>query len=120
MSYTDNTFNRGNVTVYYRIYAINNGVYGNHVEFSQAINYKAPDPENTYVASMGEAILVGWEAPDTRLVGGYEVKHHATSGIPSESSATTVYSGNNTTYFYAVKPEEIGLNHQFYITTLTK
>lgn len=115
MSYQDDTpLVTG--TIYYRIYGINKGRYGAPLEFSHNFTYTLPDPATMVVSSDLTTFLILWEPVQSRLVGGYTLKHHATSGTPSEGSATAIYTGNNTTYFYNIPDSEVNLNHQFWVT----
>ena len=63
---------------------------------------------------MEEAFAVEWDAPASRFVDHYEVYHHshANQSSLSRSSATLVYSGQNTTFMKAVDDDDY---HQFWV-----
>ena len=106
-------------TIYYRVYGINKGKYGTPLEFSHAFSYTCPDPATVTIASTLNMFMITWEPVQSRLCSGYTVTHHASSGTPTQGSATTIYTGKNTVALYPIPDGELDLNHQFWVTANT-
>lgn len=102
----------------YRVYAVRAGVYSTAATASRAFSASALEPVNLVVIPMEEAFAVEWDAPSSRFVDHYEVYHHshATQSSLSRSSATLVYSGQNTTFMKAVDDDNY---HQFWVEIVT-
>lgn len=114
MTFLDSTINTNSATVYYRVYAINKGIYGVPLEFNHAFSWSAPDIVPTSNVVM-DFILVSWEKPASRLVKGFTVKMHAASGTPAYASASVVASTTNTMFVYNVPSNQLDYNHEFWI-----
>ena len=106
-------------TIYYRVYGINKGKYGSPLEFSHAFSYTCPDPATVTIASTLNMFMITWEPVQSRLCSGYTITHHASSGTPTQGSATTIYTGKNTVALYPIPDGELDLNHQFWVTANT-
>jgi len=114
MTFTDATFNTNSGTIYYRVYGIQKGIYSSPLEFNHSFSWSAP-AISIKASSVLDFILLSWEPVESRLVKGYRIKHHATSGTPSSSSATTIATTANSTFAYSVPAGELNLNHEFFI-----
>ncbi len=114
MTFIDSTMNTNSATIYYRIYAINKGVYGPPLEFSHSFSWTAPDIVPTSNVLM-DLVIVTWEKPQSRLVKGFIVKLHSSSGTPSYASATQVANTTNTMFVYNVPRTQLDYNHEFWI-----
>ena len=117
MTFIDKTFVDASATIYYRIYAINKGVYGPPLEFNHSFSWTAPEIAPTSNVLM-DLIIVNWEAVDSRLVRGYEVRLHSTSGTPTYSSASVVATTTNTMFVYSVPSNQLDYNNEFWINPL--
>ena len=101
MTFIDNTFNEsGNID--YKLFAIRNGMYS--VAGVDSISFSAPSLSavNMSVIPLQESYFIQFDLPDSRFVDHIEIYGHSTasSGSLQRSSASLVYSGNNTTYMY--------------------
>lgn len=114
MTFIDSTMNTNSATIYYRIYAINKGVYGPPLEFSHSFSWSSPDIVPTSNVLM-DLVIVTWEKPQSRLVKGFIVKLHSSSGTPSYASATQVANTTNTMFVYNVPRTQLDYNHEFWI-----
>jgi hypothetical protein len=114
MTFIDSTMNTNSATIYYRIYAINKGVYGPPLEFNHAFSWSSPDIAVSSNVLM-DLVIVTWEKPQSRLIKGFIVKLHSSSGTPSYASATQVANTTNTMFVYNVPRPEFDYNHEFWI-----
>lgn len=117
MTVVDSVFTTGG-TRNYRIYSVRAGVYSAPRTTSRTFTVSSLDVLNMRVNPMEEAFTIEWDAPASRFVDHYEVYHHAhaTQGSLSRSSASIVYSGNNTMYIH---PSSDDLYHQFWVEVVT-
>ena len=118
MSVIDSTFSQTG-TMAYRVYAVKNGVYSAAATTSQAFTISSLEPTNLSVTPLNRVYFIQWDPPsaNARFVSNYKIyKHaHATQGSLSRSSATLVYTGNNTSYMYTVADEDKAKFHQFWV-----
>lgn len=114
MTFVDATMSTNSATIYYRVYGINKGIYGNPLEFSHSFSWTSPDivPSSNVLMDL---VIVTWEKPQSRLVKGFTIKKHSTAGTPSYGSATTIASTTNTMFVYTVSRTEVDYNHEFWI-----
>lgn len=101
MTFIDDTFNEsGNID--YKLFAIRNGMYS--VAGVDSISFSKPSLSvvNMSVIALNESYFIQFDLPESRFVDHIEIYGHSTaaSGSLQRSSASLVYSGNNTTYMY--------------------
>lgn len=101
MTFIDDTFNQsGNID--YKLFAIRNGMYS--VAGVDSISFSSPSLSvvNMSVVPLNESYFIQFDLPSSRFVDHIEIYGHSTasSGSLQRSSASLVYSGNNTTYMY--------------------
>lgn len=113
MTVVDTAFTTGG-TRNYRVYALRAGVYSSPRATSRSFTVPSLEPVNLVVIPMEEAFALEWDAPASRFVDHYEVYHHSheTQSSLSRSSATLVYSGQNTMFMKAVDDDNY---HQFWV-----
>ncbi len=118
MSVIDSTFSQTG-TMAYRVYAVKNGVYSSAATISQAFTISSLEPTNLSVTPLNKVYFIQWDPPSTkaRFVSNYKIyKHaHATQGSLSRSSASLIYTGNNTSYMYTIADEDKAKYHQFWV-----
>lgn len=117
MTVIDTAFSVGG-TRNYRIYAVQSGVYSAPRTTSRSFTVPSLDVVNMVVIPMEEAFAVEWDAPVSRFVDHYEVYHHSHSSQSSlsRSSASLVYSGQNTIFMKSVDDDNY---HQFWVEVTT-
>lgn len=118
MSVIDSTFSQTG-TMAYRVYAVKNGVYSSAATTSKAFPISSLEPTNMSVTPLNKVYFIQWDPPSTkaRFVSNYKIyKHaHATQGSLSRSSASLIYTGNNTSYMYTIADEDKAKYHQFWV-----
>ena len=118
MSVIDSTFSQTG-TMAYRVYAVKNGVYSSAATTSQAFTISSLEPTNMSVTPLNKVYFIQWDPPSSKskFVNNYKIyKHaHATQGSLSRSSASLIYTGNNTSYMYTIADEDKAKYHQFWV-----
>ena len=114
MTVIDASFNVSG-TIAYRVYAVKSGVYSSPGTASKAFTAPTLDVLNMSVVSLNTAYYIQYDLPDSRFVDHIEIymDSEASAANLTRTGATLVYSGNNTSYMYAV-----GSNnnyHQFWV-----
>lgn len=117
MTFLDATVNSNSATVYYRVYGINKGIYSQALSFSHVFSWTAPDIVPTSTSSM-DLLFISWEPVTSRLVSGYQIKHHSGIGSTSYASSAIIASTSNTTYIHTIGGEALSYNHEFWIEAL--
>jgi len=118
MSVIDSTFSQTG-TMAYRVYAVKNGVYSSAATTSKAFTISSLEPTNLSVTPLNKVYFIQWDPPSTKakFVSNYKIyKHaHATQSSLSRSSASLIYTGNNTSYMYTIADEDKAKYHQFWV-----
>lgn len=118
MSVIDSTFSQTG-TMAYRVYAVKNGVYSSAATTSQAFTISSLEPTNMSVTPLNKVYFIQWDPPSSKskFVSNYKIyKHaHATQSSLSRSSASLIYTGNNTSYMYTIADEDKAKYHQFWV-----
>jgi hypothetical protein len=118
MTVVDTTFVTGG-TMSYRIFAVREGIYSTAGTTSQTYTVGALDVFDMTVVNLNTAYYIQYEKPTTRFLDHIEIymDSQTTSAALSRSTATIVYSGQNSSYMRNVNTSSNF--HQFWVEVVT-
>lgn len=117
----DRSYDR-KTTIYYKIYALNNGLrYDPAMSFIKLKN-EVPDPKYIVIEPMTEMFNIQYEVPDDRRLSHIEVYHNSAllKDDLSFDNANLIYKGKDSNILYVIKDNERDHYHQFWVKSITR
>ena len=122
MSITDETYTKTGVTVYYRVYALKNGIRSTALTGSKAITWTVADVSGLTVDEFTDWYAVQYRKPVHRMLDYIEIKMDKQSNDLNldEVNGTSIYQGNAEMYIYKILLADEALYHQFWVYSVTR
>ena len=116
MSFVDTTFTDTG-TINYRIYAVRYGIYSTAATTSVSFSQPSLDVTNFSAIADLNNFYLQYEKPDSRFLDHIEiyVDTDAASANLARSSATLIYSGDNSSYVHTISASDRNNFHQFWV-----
>lgn len=116
MSFVDTTF-ADTGTINYRVYAVRYGIYSTAATTSVSFSQPSLDVTNFSAIADLNNFYLQYEKPDTRFLDHIEiyVDVDASSSNLARSSASLIYSGDNSSYMYTISASDRNNFHQFWV-----
>lgn len=116
MSFVDTTF-ADTGTINYRVYAVRYGIYSTAATTSVSFSQPSLDVTNFSAIADLNNFYLQYEKPDSRFLDHIEiyVDTDAASSNLARSSASLIYSGDNSSYMYTISASDRNNFHQFWV-----
>lgn len=109
-------------TIYYKVFALSNGVKSPPLEGNITVSGNAADPSNLSIIPQPSSFIIQYNIPDDRRISHIEIYKDANeiSGSLSESNSSLIYSGNSNTYTYKIPLSDYEKFHKFWVKSITR
>jgi hypothetical protein len=121
ITFADTSYNK-KTTIYYKVYAYNNGKVSDPATANVTLLNNVPDVAGLQVVKLAHALFINWENPDDRRLEAtkIEVDFDAVEANLSQSAASTIYEGKRASAFYQIADADKDKFYKVWATTITR